>query len=307
MPVDVDDRVRSLLLDHACGEVVRHLEGAGHEVIVLKGDTIASWLYPDPGARTYRDLDLLVSPEAESAVVRSLAELGYRQLFSAAWRATQSPEEQPLQDHRGVDLDLHVTIKGIGVPPRTAWDVLSHVTVPWSWRGTSVRALAPHARALHLALHVAQRGLADDKAARDLALGLARVDTSTWRAAAQLAERLEAVETFSAGLRLVPEGEALARDLGLPEPRRLETRMRADSATNAAVVLQRTLDKGTWAQRIRFAAIYVFPPRAWWRLMYPEEARTPWTLARARLRRPFTLLHRLPAAVRARRRYRPSP
>ena len=299
------DRIRSLVLDYACGEISRHLADAGHQVIMLKGDTIASWLYPDPTERTYGDLDVLVSPAEEAAVVESLAALGYRPLFDRAWRAT-SPEEQPLRNHLGVVIDLHVSIKGIRMAPQQAWDILSRETVPWTWAGTPVQALAPHARAMHLALHVAQGGLADEKAARDLALGLTRLDTATWEAADRLARQLEAVEAFSAGLRLFPEGARLADELDLPRPEHLETRMRAGSASHASIVLERTLAAAGWRQRIRVAFTHVFPSAAWMRVVFPEETRTTWGLVRARARRPFILLHRLPAAIRTRRRYRRS-
>ena len=297
------DRVRTMLLDHACGELVRHLQAEGHRVILLKGHTIAHWLYPDPAERTYGDLDVLVNPADENAVVETLSALGYRPVFDAAWRAT-SPEEQPLRDSRGVVIDLHVSIKGIRVPPQQAWDVLSELTVPWDWAGTPVEALAPHARAVHLAVHVAQSGLADSKAAHDLALGLERLDAETWRGAARLARRLDALDSFAAGLRLTPAGIRLATDLGLPEPQHLETRMRADSAGHPAIVLERVLIGRTWRERARMAYAHVFPSAVWMRTMHPEETRSPGALLRARVSRPFVLVGKLPAAIRTRSRFR---
>ena len=297
------DRVRTVLLDHACGEVVRHLHADGHRVILLKGHTIAHWLYSDPAERTYGDLDVLVNPADEHAVVESLRALGYRPVFDKAWRAT-SPEEQPLRNSRGVVIDLHVSIKGIRLPPQEAWDVLSELTVPWDWAGTPVEALAPHGRAVHLAVHVAQSGLADTKAAHDLALGLQRLHVETWREAARLARRLDALDAFAAGLRLIPAGERLATDLGLPQPRHLETRMRADSAGHPAIVLERVLSGRTWRERVRMAYAHVFPSAIWMRTMHPEETRTTGALLRARVLRPFVLLGKLPAAIRTRGRFR---
>jgi hypothetical protein len=297
------DRVRTVLLDHACGEMVRHLQAEGHRVIMLKGHTIAHWLYPDPAERTYGDLDVLVNPAEEGAVVESLRALGYQPVFDRSWRAT-SPEEQPLQNSRGVVIDLHVGIKGIRLSSQEAWGVLSELTVPWDWAGTRVDALATHARAVHLAVHVAQSGVADSKAEHDLALGLERLDAETWREAARLARRLDALDAFAAGLRLNPRGKRLAADLSLPEPRHLETRMRADSAANAAIVLERTMAGGTWRERARMVYAHVFPSAAWMRALQPENTQNSLALLRARVRRPFVLLHRLPSAVRTRRRYR---
>jgi hypothetical protein len=297
------DRVRTVLLDHACGEMVRHLQAEGHRLILLKGHTIAHWLYTDPGERSYGDLDVLVNPADEDAVVESLRALGYRPLVDSAWRVTM-PEEQPLQNPRGVVIDLHVSIAGVRLPAQEAWDVLSELTVPWDWAGTPVDALAPHARAVHLSLHAAKGGFADAKAAHDLALGLERLDAGTWREAARLARRLDALDAFAAGLRLSPRGQVLATSLGLPAPQHPETRMRADSVANAAIVLERTLNGRTWRERARMAYAHVFPSAAWMRTMHPEETVRPGGLLRARIRRPFVLLHRLPSAIRTRRRYR---
>jgi hypothetical protein len=52
----------ALARDVATAEVVEALRAAGVRSIVLKGPSIARWLYADGQPRPYGDTDLLVSP-----------------------------------------------------------------------------------------------------------------------------------------------------------------------------------------------------------------------------------------------------
>jgi hypothetical protein len=297
------DQAWSMLLDEACRVVATRLRAEAHEFVMLKGSTIAGWLYPDPVQRTYTDLDILISPESEPSVVRLLEGLGYRPLLDRATLQFSSPEEQPLRNDLGVVIDLHTALQGVRLNPSMAWDILRQETVYWNWAGAWVPALAPHARAMHLALHLAQRGLEDTKAAKDLELGLDQLSAGTWSDAGQLAERLDALEAFAAGLTLLAKGEALASDLRLPQTESFEARMRANSASASAILLHRTLATPGWTRRIRLVVAALFPSREWLRLYYPQEAGTAWGLARLRLRRPWQVVWRMPSALRERNRY----
>jgi hypothetical protein len=299
--------VWSLVLDNACRQIVRHLQGAGHAFVMLKGATIASWLYSEPTERTYIDLDILVNPAAEEAVVASLEELGYLPLLDPATLRSMSPEEQPLRNAAGVFVDLHVTLKGIRLPAERAWDVLSRETAPWDWGGITVPALSWSARAMHLALHAAAGGRADEKAVRDLQLGLERVDDATWHAARDLAGRLDALEAFAAGLLLLPRGRDLAHRMGLDTPTDVETQMRAGSASNSAVTIERVISSRSWRGRLALLRTALFPSAEWMRLFQPEATETRWGVLRARIRRPLSLLLRVPGALWEGRRYRRSP
>lgn len=294
----------SFVLDAACREIAARLDECGHDFVMLKGATIASWLYDDPASRTYTDLDVLVSPESQAAVIEDLRGIGYRPLLDPATVLASSPEEQPLANESGVLIDLHVTLKGSKAGPGATWAALSRRTVPFDWAGTPVRCLAPPARALHLALHAANGGLADGKAARDLALGIEKLDPGLWREAAELAREIRAEEAFAAGLALLPEGRAVAARLGLGPVQDRETVMRAGSASHSALVLQQTLAATSWRQAAGRIRAHVFPSVEWMRLYQPEDATTPGRLLLARVRRPLTLLRRLPAAHLERRRFR---
>ena len=296
-------KVLSLVLDETCRKIVGHLTAAGQPFLMLKGATIASWLYPDPSQRTYVDLDILVPPADEPAVVALLGEIGFRPLLTAGTRSVLSPEEQPLRDKLGVDVDLHTALKGVRLARDQAWEILSASTVTWDWAGTPVPALAPPARAVHLALHVAQNGLADGKAAEDLRLGIARLEPSIWTAAKELAVRLEAVDAFTAGLTALPEGAELADRLGLDPLASVEYQMRAASVFPPAARLERLLADQSWRQRLATARAYLFPSADWLRLHDPRA--TTWRgLARARFVYAAGLLPRAARAVRERRRVR---
>jgi hypothetical protein len=297
-------KVRSLVLDDACRTIVGRLTAAGQRFIMLKGATIATWLYEDPAQRTYVDLDVLVPPAEESAVVELLRGIGYQPLLTPSTLSILSPEEQPLRNKLGVDIDLHTALKGVRLPREEAWEILSASTVPWDWAGVPVPALALPARAMHLALHLAQNGLADAKAAQDLRLGLARVDHSTWEAAKELAGRLQALDAFTAGLTALTEGEELASRLGLAALSSVEYQMRAASVFPPAARLERLLANQTWRQRLSTGRAYLFPSADWLRLHDPKGTTSRWGLIRARYLYAAGLLPRAMRAVRERRRFR---
>jgi hypothetical protein len=306
--VDLEDarrqKVLTLLIDESCRTIAGRLTAVGQPFILLKGATIASWLYPEPSERTYTDLDILVPPADERAVVELLGELGFEPLLAGDTLRVLSPEEQPLRNKLGVDVDLHHTLKGVRVPPEEAWEILSASTVPWDWAGVSVPALAPHARAMHLALHLAQSGLIDSKAAADLRLGIARLDAPTWEAARDLAGRLQALDAFTAGLTALPEGEELAHRLGLSPLSSVEYQMRAASVFKPAVKLERLLTSQSWGQRLTTVRTYLFPSADWLRLLDPDGTTSRWGLLRARIVHPFSVLARAGKAMRERRRFR---
>ena len=297
-------KVLTLLIDEACRTIAGRLTADGRPFILLKGATIASWLYPDPSERTYTDLDLLVPPADEPAVVAVLGELGFEPLLTGDTLRVLSPEEQPLRNELGVDVDLHHTLKGVRLPPQEAWEILAASTVTWDWAGVSVPALAPPARAMHLALHLAQSGLIDSKAAADLRLGIARLDPPTWEAARDLAGRLQALDAFTAGLTALPEGAELADRLALSPLSSVEYQMRAASVFKPAVKLERLLANQSWNQRLTTVRAYLFPSADWLRLLDPARTASWWGLLRARIVHPFGVLARAGKALRERRRFR---
>lgn len=294
----------TMILDDAGPKVARRLSAAGLPFIVLKGVSIATWLYEEPLRRTYRDIDLLVDPRREKEVVAALGDIGYQPLLDAASIRFLTPEEQPLENERGVMVDLHITLKGLNVTPERAWELLSNTTTTLHWAGTPVATLSEPARAMHLVLHLAQRGLADTKAARDLQLGLELLGDQIWQRAAAMAHELCAIEAFAGGLSLLPEGVALIRRLGLPEPTHLGTHLSTGSAAHRTQQLQRALSARRLRDKWGLIRVLLFPSKQWLRLFEAEATKTRWGLLRTRTLRPWRILVRAPSAVLERRVYR---
>ena len=183
----------------------------GVESLLIKGASIARWLYEDPGARAYIDFDLLLRPGDEPAAAEVLASLGYAPAFDD--RAM--PEMVGRARHRlvlgaggrygGRAQDRAGGARG----PATVWSVLSRGTEELEVGGFRADVLSLPARALHVALHAAQHG-PDDKVLLDLER-LCRGSTTLpggrrW----SLAGELEAIDAMAAGLRLDPAAPPVA-------------------------------------------------------------------------------------------------
>src|SRR5687768_3185228 len=68
----------NLATDALAADVYRALRAEGVPATLLKGPSIARWLYR-PGERIYSDVDLLVPPEAVARAGGVLGALGFRQ------------------------------------------------------------------------------------------------------------------------------------------------------------------------------------------------------------------------------------
>lgn len=203
-------------IDRAAIAAVQALAEAGIEALLLKGPVLARTLYRSDEHRGYFDVDLLVPAGARAAAGQALARLGYID-FVRTSGLHLFPEDPHADLWNGVvAIDLHWRLPGCQADPERVWETL-HARRTWvELDGTRMPILDRPGLALHLALHAAQHGPGDRKAIGDLARGLKRWPLEVWREAAALARVVGASETLSAGLRLVPAGAALARELGLP-------------------------------------------------------------------------------------------
>jgi hypothetical protein len=272
-----------MAMDQVTAEVVTALGCAGVGSVLLKGAAVAQWLYPE-GGRSYGDTDLLVDPARFPAAAAVLGQLGFRPL-----RRLRSPAQvfyRPRDDGEAPDaVDLHRTLHLARVAPETVWATLTADTMEMTVGGTKVAAPGLPGRAFHVALHAAQHGFAYAKGMEDLRRALAVVPLDGWRQAADLARRLGAEDCLAAGLRLLPEGRAVAADLGLTEDVRLVVRMRCRSVAGAGT-LEAWADARTVGEKVAVVRDVIFRPVA------VRSASSP-----SRLR----IQIRVPAAVRRRR------
>lgn len=93
LPATVDQRrqaeaahriaqLRVLALERAVLDVVDQLHAAGLQTRVLKGSAVAHLDYPDPGLRSYHDLDILVRADDFGAAVQALRGTGFERTLA---------------------------------------------------------------------------------------------------------------------------------------------------------------------------------------------------------------------------------
>ena len=219
-----------LHIDGGTAEVLDSFDRAGVRAIMLKGPSIARWLYTDGTERRYNDCDLLVAPEQFDAAGQTLRALGYEPLLDrwglpAWWYGHAVAWTHP--DGR-VGVDLHRTLLGVGVNPATVWRVLSADPDELVVAGRRVRCLGLPARTMHVALHATQHGPGTQPAV-DLERAITVCDDALWVGAARLAAQLDATAAFVAGLRLTPAGARIATRLALPDVRSITAELRAST------------------------------------------------------------------------------
>lgn len=216
-------------VDRVTAEVSSALEAADVPSILVKGPAIATWLYRGDESRLYGDTDLLIRARDWKRAIATLEGLGFEDdLGPLAHPRMESRAGYPWS--RAADeasVDLHCTLFGIGADPEAVWAAFSESTHGQTIGGVEVRMPSYPARLLHISLHAVQHGGETlPKAMIDLERALTQVPEATWKQALELAERLQAAETFAAGLQLTPEG------------RRLSTRIGADRDGSTAVSLR---------------------------------------------------------------------
>jgi hypothetical protein len=292
----------NLAVDATAAEVVGALADGGVPCMVLKGTSLTEWLYGPESDRVSVDVDLLVPPWMLGAAEEVLRELGYRPVVPAA-RANDRPRLACVwKRDRSADVDLHTSIGGIGVSSAEAWRVLATQTDEAAVGRTRVEVLAPAAQAFHLALHAAKHGVGHARPQRDLERAAATLLPEVWRDAAALAVRLDAVPMFTAGLTLIPSGEALIARLGLVRTTTLEVALRTQSPPALTMGVAWLAGLPGWHAKASFVALKAFPPADHMRRWHPLARRGRLGLAAAYAYRPVWFLLNVRPALAAWRR-----
>ncbi len=289
-----------LRIDAVTAEVLRAFTLAGVHSLVLKGPAISTWLYGDGDPRSYVDCDLLVRPGDVRMAGSMLAELGFERQYEDG-RMPSWWREHASEWRRGADdvmVDLHRRIPGVGIDDGAAWVVLSAEMTSLTIAGQPAPVLGPSGRALHIALHAAHHGTSSPKPLADLDRAVSQVAPAVWRQAAELAERLRATEALSAGLRLIPRGEKLAAELGLPPPRSIEVLLRASSPPPVALGFELLASADSWRERFAIVRHKLVPPSDFVRRWRRDATESRLGLARAYVRRPLWILRHAPDGFR---------
>ena len=289
----------SLANDYVTCALLTGLRERGRRAILLKGASLRRLLYDPSEVRVSADIDVLVEELSLDPVEAVLPDLGFRYLGITVADGVRRRRRAWIHEQTGIPLELHTSITGIDAPPEAVWEVLSRETEAETIGSCSVEILNRPATAFHIALNVAHHGRANSRTMVDLDRALSRVTLETWREAAALAERVDALPAFAAGLRLDPRGDALLRELEIDAPLTLQVALRVETAPPLAQGLGWLAELPTTRARIRFVIRSVFPPADFMRVWAPSARRGRVWLAAAYCRRPFWIAARLPRAIRA--------
>jgi hypothetical protein len=294
---------QTVAVDAVTAEVTQALERRGVPAIVLKGPGIAAWLYGAGANRTYRDTDLLIRAEDRRAAEETLREAGFEDVLAPmAHPRMESDSSYPWR--RGMtEVDLHTTIWGLSAPAGRVWAELSRDTDTLVIAETEVRVPSVEGRALHVALHAAHHGDSSPKALGDLARAVATAPDQLWDATASLAARLGASGAFATGLRLAPEGGAVARRLGLEHATSVEALLDA-SQVPLALGFEELAKTSGMAGKVRLLVHELAPSPAFMRWWSPLARRGQMGLIAAYVARPFLLALKAVPGFRAWRRAR---
>ncbi len=293
-----------LRVDSATAEVLKALDAAEVQTILLKGASNRQWL-GTADERGYADCDVLVAPKERGRAERVLSSLGFEAELNIHRMPTWWREHDVawIRDADVAVIDVHRTLPGVGVDDRRAWDLLSTGAEQIVVGGYTARALALPARAMHVALQTAHDG-PSDRALSQLTRVLERADEKTWRDAAALANELGALGVFLAGLRLVPAGQELAARLGIESDPRVEVALLGEESRASALTIERFVHAGSLGTRLSMIRYKLVPPKTFIRRWSPL-ARRGWIgLMIAYAWRPIWVLIRAPGAIRTWRRAR---
>ena len=299
----------ALAADRVAADTTRALRAGGVDSILLKGASLAEWLYADGTPRGYADVDLLVDPRRHAGAEAVLGELGFAPLEADDWEGSEyQPHARPWRRaDDGAIIDLHRTLADVrNRGPESVWAVLQPHREQMMIGGAAIDVLDIPGRLALCGLHAAHHGLQLPKPLEDLRRAIAVADDASWRAAVSLADELDALHAFATGLRLVPEGDALADHLGLWTPDLLATSQGGDPAP-LAIGFERLASAPRLRDKLALLGRELVPNPSAVRYSSRLARRGRIGLALAYLRRPFWLARHAPASYRAWRRFRRPP
>jgi hypothetical protein len=178
--------VRALFEEHELRRVSSALDGAGIRALVLKGNALAHWLYPQPHLRVNSDIDLLF--QGRQQVLRAagaVSRLGYELAFVPHGSNYEMSSRLIVDGVVRSELDLHERL--VNAPTYAgifAFDELWNASVALPAIGAGLRVLSPPHALAHACLNRAldmQNGVPDTlKLLHDIQLMLERMDAGAW-------------------------------------------------------------------------------------------------------------------------------
>lgn len=291
----------ALHMDGVTAEVVDAFRAVGIRSVLLKGPALAAWLYQDRAPRPYVDADLLVAPDQVEHAGEVLRRLGF----------DEQPDDAPhsrawVRRRDGGQVDLHAVIAGMIHMPADTWREVTATAEPLDVGGTTVEVPAIPVRAMIVALHAAHHRDAP-RPLEDLARAVEVASRETWREAVAIADRLGATGELSVGLRLIPAGNRLANELGLPSAELVAEAKAEGSRAQIAIGLDRLASSHGLRGKLQLLAAEALPTAEFMRLWSPLARRGRLGLTVAYPMRIGWLLWHAGPSLRAWRRSRAAP
>lgn len=282
-------------------EVCWTLRQADVRPLVIKGPTIAEWLYPGE-ERISADADILIPPSEWARAVEALLSRGFVDYAEGVRGMEQTEHAQTLTrtdpDVGGHTVDLHRYFPGIDADAAEAFELLWGRSSAAEQAGVPVTYPDVPSRLLIVVLHAA-RGALTPKVLEDLRRAWRREGMGLFRSAGALASELDALPAFRVGLESVPETQHLVAELGLAD---VEVpplwRLQNEMAPGTAIHLEQALER-PWTERPGFVLRWLFPSPATMRLRDASVGEGPWALSRAYVSRLALGVRAVPSSVRA--------
>lgn len=285
-------------VDALTAEVADAFGREGIDTLVLKGPVLAKWLYPGD-VRPYGDSDLMVARENRTRAVGVLEQLGF--VEHCPWMPSPlSLDAGGTAFSRGERLvDLHCQLPGLDGDADAIWSRLAASAERQVIGGIELRVPDRDAALLHVVLHAAHHAnQADGTPLEDLRRALARLHESQWSSALQLARDYQGIPAFTAGLRLLPAGEALTHTLHLGEVRSLQHEIRRENNVIVEELYALLCARAGIRRKLAIAASDVFPRPEYMRMGSTLARRGTLGLACAYLSRAIWVIGQAPGAVR---------
>jgi Uncharacterised nucleotidyltransferase len=269
---------QTLAIDRVTAEVVSAFDAASIPSILLKGPSIARWLYPS-GGRGYVDTDLLVPAQQFAHAERVLKELGFGELtegYALPERVDPDAVEAAfVRCHdagRGPEtvVDLHRNLPGLPPSDDLLWSTLSADVDRMLVGGVEVRVLNRAGLALHVVAHAVQHQFRLHTG-EDLRRAVSALSVDDWRRVASLAAILGIQDVLGFGLRHNPSGADAANQLGLPSLS-IEDSRTWDVPWGVPALVS-LWSAPTLVQKAKWIRWTVFPSRA--KICYPSHIREP--------------------------------